>query len=115
MIRRQGEYRSEIRETMRGGNGAVQIEHFWSKDELGSKTRLCARLTLRPGASIGTHTHDGEEEVFVVIRGKARVQDGDQVADLGPGDTILTGDGNSHAVESIGDEPLELLAVIVRY
>jgi mannose-6-phosphate isomerase-like protein (cupin superfamily) len=43
------------------------------------------------------------------------VTDADRQVVLEPGDTILTGDGAGHAVESVGDVPLEMLAVIVQY
>ncbi len=115
MIRRAGSYDVDTREKMRGGSGTVRIEHYWKKDELKGKTRLCARLTLAPGASIGCHDHCDEEEVFIVLQGEGRVQDGDQEAVVRPGDTILTGDGACHAIESIGAEDLELVAVIVQY
>lgn len=35
--------------------------------------------------------------------------------ELGPGDTILTGNGDGHAIRCVGDEPLELIAVISTY
>jgi len=115
MIRRAGQYEVSVREEMRGGKGSVKIEHFWSKDELKGKTRLCAKLTLAPGTSIGFHEHADEEEVFIVLRGQGRIDDAGEDAVVNPGDTILTGDGAGHAVESIGDEPLEMVAVIVQY
>ena len=115
MIRRNGTYPVDERFEMRGGKGTVRIEHLWSKDELKGKTRLFAKLTLPPGASIGFHEHGGEEEIFVILQGKGRIQDGAEVAEVGVGDTILTGNGAGHAVESIGDVPLEMVAVIVQY
>ena len=115
MIRRNGTYVVDVRNEMRGGKGSVRIEHFWSKGEMKGKTRLFAKLTLEPGSSIGFHEHGGEEEIFVVLRGQGRVQDGTETAVLNPGDTILTGNGAGHAVESIGSEPLEMVAVIVEY
>ena len=115
MIRHDEAYEVDIRENMRGGQGTVKIEHLWKKDELKGKTRLCARLTLEPGCGIGFHEHVGEEEVFYVISGQGRVQDGDEAVAVGAGDTILTGDGSGHAVEASGDEPLVMLAVIVQY
>ena len=54
-------------------------------------------------------------EIFVVIQGRGRVQDGDEFSELNPGDTILTGDGAGHAIESIGDNALVMVAVIVQY
>jgi mannose-6-phosphate isomerase-like protein (cupin superfamily) len=115
MIRRSGTYEVDERFEMRGGKGTVRIEHLWKKDELKGKTRLCAKLTLKPGASIGFHAHDDEEEIFVILKGKGRIKDGDETQEVGVGDTILTGDGAGHAVESIGDEALEMMAVIVQY
>lgn len=115
MIRHKGTYEVSTRENMRGGNGTVRIEHLWTKEELKGRTRLFARLILVPGTSIGFHDHVDEEEVFVVLKGQGRVRDGEVVDTVSPGDTILTGGGAGHAVESTGDEDLELLAVIVQY
>ena len=105
MIRRSGEYRTEQREEMRGGKGTVTIEH----------TRMCAKLTIPPGGSIGFHPHDAEEEIFVVIRGTAEADDNGEVVQLGVGDTLLTGNGDGHAIRCTSGEPLELLAVIATY
>ena len=115
MIRRDGNYEYDVRENMRGGKGEAKIEHLWKKDELKGKTRLCARLTLPPGASIGFHEHVGEEEVFYVVSGTGVIQDAAEKAPVNAGDTILTGDGSGHAVEATGETPLVMLAVIVQY
>ncbi|OGV68756.1 MAG: hypothetical protein A3K19_11875 [Lentisphaerae bacterium RIFOXYB12_FULL_65_16] len=115
MIRRKGTYETDERKEMRGGKGTVQIENYWKPGELKAKTRLLARLTLPPGTSIGFHEHAGEEEVFIVLRGQARAKDADREDILNVGDTILTGNGAGHAIESIGTEPLEMVAVIVKY
>lgn len=115
MIRCAGTYEVCTREDMRGGKGTVRIEHYWQGEELKGKTRLCAKLTLGPGTSIGFHEHVDEEEIFIVLRGQGRVQDGDQHSIVNAGDTILTGDGAGHAVESLGPEPLEMVALIVQY
>lgn len=115
MVRRQGAYEAEVRESMRGGKGRVRIEHYWKKPDLLAKTRLCAKLVIEPGASIGTHSHDQEEEVYIVLRGRGRVTDAGTAVDIGPGDSVLTGNGASHSVENIGTEPLEMVAFIAQY
>jgi mannose-6-phosphate isomerase-like protein (cupin superfamily) len=115
MVRRQGTYEAEERQNMRGGTGTVRIEHYWKKGDLLAKTRLCARLIVPPGASIGPHSHDQEEEVYIVLRGRARISEADTAFEVGPGDSVLTGNGASHAVENIGTEPLEMLAFIAQY
>lgn len=116
MIRRDGDYGIDVRRGMRGGDGEVRIEHLWLPGgDLKAKTRLFARLTLPPGASIGFHRHDNEEEVFYIVSGRALMNDDGVESELCPGDTILTGGGAGHAVESVGGEPLVMLAVINEY
>jgi mannose-6-phosphate isomerase-like protein (cupin superfamily) len=104
----------EVRERMRGGTGAVEIRHVFRAEELGGAARLFARLTLPPGASIGHHVHEAEEEVFYVLAGRGVVTEDGVASAVGPGDAVLTGGGGGHALENRGPEPLELIAVILK-
>ncbi|MBE6380640.1 MAG: cupin domain-containing protein [Lentisphaerae bacterium] len=116
MIRKASECKSEVRENMRGGDKSVKITHFFDEaNDLMSPTRLCAKLELEPGASIGFHEHGKEEEMFVVLAGKALINDNGTEVVVSAGDTILTGNGAGHAVKSLGPETLQLLAVIVPF
>lgn len=116
MIGRSGEYRTEQREKMFAGDGTVKVEHFWeAKRQMRSSIRMCAKLTIPPGGSIGLHRHDQEEEIMVVISGLAEVNDNGKLQELKVGDTLLTGNGASHEVRCKGNEPLVLVAVIATY
>ena len=116
MNRHAGNYRTELRNEMRGGKGVVKIEHFWEpKTEMRGSNRMFAKLTIEPGGSIGFHPHDAEEEVCVIIRGRAEADDNGEVVQLSAGDTLLTGNGDGHAIRNVGDEPLEIVAVITTY
>ena len=116
MIKRNGNYEKIIKKEMRGGTGEILIEKFWDPEtELKANNRLFAKLTIEPGSSIGFHNHDNEEEVFVITKGVAEVDDNGKKDTLYPGDTILTADGAGHSIKSIGDTTLEVLAVISCY
>ena len=116
MIKRDGNYEKIVKEEMRGGAGKVVIEKLWDPEsELKANNRLFAKLTLEPGSSIGFHKHENEEEVFVIIKGAAEADDNGKTETLYPGDTILTANGAGHSVKSVGDETLEMLAVISCY
>ncbi len=116
MIRRSGEFSSEVREGMRGGEGKVRIEKLWEPGkELKARTRLFARLVIEPGSSIGFHRHENEEEVFVIIKGEAELDDNGKISRLKAGDSILTGGGAGHSIKCVGDQTLEVLAVICEY
>jgi len=43
------------------------------------------------------------------------VNDNGTITEVGPGDAVLTGNGASHSVEAVGDEPLVMMAVILLY
>ena len=115
MIRKGAQMETEVKSELRGGVGKVTFQHFFKKDEITARTRLCSRLILPPGASIGLHKHEGEDEVFIVTRGKGLIDDGQSREQVQAGDAILTGKGESHAVINNGLEPLELIAIIMLY
>jgi len=115
MIKRANEMVKKIKEQMRGGKGSVEILHIFKQEELKGKARLCAKITLEPGCSIGLHQHDNEEEIFYVIQGKGTVDDNGTLSEVKAGDAILTGNGASHSIENTGDSTLELMAVILLY
>lgn len=116
MIRKAQDCQSEQRPAMKGGPGTVTMEHFFKKDEFGgTHVRVCSKLVIPPGVGIGLHQHLTEDEVYVVLKGRGIVNDNGVSAEIGPGDAVLTGKGESHAVTCLGDETLEILALVVTY
>ena len=115
MIRKDNNLESEVRAEIRGGKGSVTFRHFFKKDEIKAKCRLCSRLILPPGASIGMHKHEAEDELFIIERGVGILDDGRNKIKVEPGDAMLTGNGESHSISNAGNEPLELIAVIMGY
>jgi mannose-6-phosphate isomerase-like protein (cupin superfamily) len=115
MIRKQAGMRVEKREKMRGGEGTVSITHLFEQVEFGAKVRLCAKMSLPPGTSIGEHRHEGEDEVYLVTKGSGLLVDGETESRVSAGDAVLTGKGQSHSVLNDGDETLEIVAFIACY
>ena len=115
MVRRSGDRRIVENVNMRGGNGTVTISHALEQDggEMLGKGRLFATLTLPAGASIGTHTHEGEMEAFAIISGFGRFCDNGLNVDVAAGDVAYTAPGESHSIENIGDCDLVMSAVIM--
>jgi quercetin dioxygenase-like cupin family protein len=113
MITNQTERNVTVNENMRGGTGRVVIEHLLDKDGLYGKGRLYARITLKPGCTIGYHTHEGEMETFYVLKGTAEYNDNGNTVTLAAGDMAYTPAGAGHAVANAGEGDLEMLALIV--
>ncbi len=117
MIKLAGTYELETRKNMKGGPGEVTLEKFFAKEDFGGgqHVRVCSKLILPPGSGIGLHAHEGEDEVYIVTKGRGKVNDNGTIAEITVGDTVLTGKGNSHSVECVGDETLEIIALVVTY
>jgi len=115
MIKKKSQQEVEIREHMRDGKGAVTIRHHFKPEEIKARTRLCAELTLPPGTGIGAHDHMGEDEIYIIQKGKGMMTDGGREFPVEAGDAILTGQGASHSIRNAGTEDLCVTAVIIKY
>ncbi|MCX7917578.1 MAG: cupin domain-containing protein [bacterium] len=115
MIRKKEQMEIEKREKMRGGEGIVTIVHFLKKEDFKANVRLCAKLILHEGCSIGLHQHLDEDEVFIILKGKGILFDGKEEKEVEEGDVVLTGNGQSHSIKNIGKEDLEIIAFITKY
>ena len=66
---------------------------------------------LEPGATIGEHTHEGDEEVYLVVEGHGTmVVDGDEYP-IGPGDVSVCHSGHSHGIRNSQDGTMRLIVV----
>lgn len=98
---------------MRGGEGVVTVEHALTKEELLGHGRLFAITTVPVGGSVGLHQHDNEQEFYLLLSGTGRYQHDDDFYDVGPGTLVSVDDHHSHGLVNTGDEPIEMLTVIL--
>ncbi|HOK55794.1 MAG TPA: cupin domain-containing protein [bacterium] len=115
MINKREDMEFEEREKMRGGEGIIKILHFFKKEDFKANVRLCAKLIIEPGCSIGLHQHLDEDEVFIILKGKGIMYDGKNEYSVKEGDAILTGNGEQHSIKNIGKDNLEIIAFISKY
>lgn len=114
MIRKENELTIEYREHMRDGDGTVMLTNFITgPEELCGKGRLFSKITLNPGCSIGTHSHDHDSELFYILKGTAEYDDNGTVRTVTAGDVTICPVGEKHGIANRTDEVVELVAVIV--
>ena len=114
MIRKKEECKIEYREHMRDGNGTVEITNFIEgAQELCDKGRLFAKITLKPGCSIGFHVHEKDSELFYILQGSAEYNDNGEIRTVSAGDVTICPAGTGHGIENKTDDIVELVAVIV--
>ena len=103
-----------VRERIRDGNGAITLLRMFPEEEQPAKCRLFSILTLEKGCSVGWHTHDDETEVYYIMEGEAESNDDGVIHTLRPGDVTVTGKGGGHSIINKRDEPMRMLAVVIK-
>jgi len=97
----------EVRTGSHGGTGTYFVRTLLDAVP-GSAFRYVRDLTLEPGASIGDHLHQGDDEVYFLIAGAgiATVDGEERLVEAGA--AILTKSGSRHALRNTGAEPLRI-------
>lgn len=67
---------------------------------------------LLPGQSQKLHSHEGTDKYYLVWEGRAVVQIGTEVRELGPGEAAIARSGVEHSIANQSTEPL--VAVVFR-
>lgn len=113
MIRRSKDKIVEWPEHKFGAPGYITVRSLINKDaELNDKGRVFAHTTVLPGHGIGYHIHNGDTEIYYVYSGKGEYNDNGTITTVEAGDVTFTPSGTGHGVTCIGEEPLELIALI---
>jgi mannose-6-phosphate isomerase-like protein (cupin superfamily) len=87
-----------------------EMEARFARSALGGETLGLSVMTLAPGFRIPFgHKHEGQEEVYVVVRGSARIKVEDDIVELGEWDAIRFDKDTMRAVEA-GPDGVEYVA-----
>jgi mannose-6-phosphate isomerase-like protein (cupin superfamily) len=87
-----------------------EMEARFARGEIEGKTLGLSLFTLEPGFRIPFgHKHPNQEEVYVVVRGSARVKVEDDIIELGEWDAIRVGMDTMRNFEA-GPEGVDYLA-----
>ena len=87
-----------------------ELEAHFARSALGGETLGLTLFKLEPGFRMPFgHKHEGQEEVYVVVRGSARIKVDDSVVEVGEWDAIRFDTDAMRNVEA-GPEGVEYLA-----
>ena len=114
MIKRSNEIQPTVLQNFKDGKGEVSMYHFLNEKEANGAGRLFVKTVIQPGEnSIGKHTHEGDMEVYYILKGKALINDNGTEVVLEAGDANICFEGEYHSIENIGDDVLEYIAIIL--
>jgi mannose-6-phosphate isomerase-like protein (cupin superfamily) len=87
-----------------------EMEARFARRAIGGKTLGLSHFTLAPNFRIPFgHKHEGQEEVYVIVRGSARVKVEDEIVELGQWDAIRFDMNTMRNVEA-GPDGVEYIA-----
>jgi mannose-6-phosphate isomerase-like protein (cupin superfamily) len=88
----------------------AEMEARFARRALGGETLGLSHMKLAPGFRIPFgHKHSNQEEVYVVVRGSARIKVEDEIVELGEWDAIRFDKNTMRNVEA-GPDGVEYLA-----
>ena len=109
--------KSEEKQTVRkpapfNGVGEITVRSLLNgPEEMSQKGRVFGHTTVYPGSEIGYHVHKGDSETYYILSGHGRYNG--TITEIGPGDVAYCAPGEGHGLACIGDEPVEMIALIL--
>jgi len=81
-------------------------------EQMHGRSRLFARILLKPGARAPYHQHNGDCEAYYILSGEGQANDNGVISQVKAGDIIFTDSGESHSIENTSEKDLEYIALI---
>ena len=105
------------REKVGGGEGVLSGVFSFTRHEAKEDEAIkeIGWMTLLPGASIGMHKHENNEDAYIIVSGTGVFigDDGKEIP-VKAGDITIARKGQSHALINNGTEPLYFLDVVAQ-
>ena len=102
----------EVAENVRKGVGTVSAHKLLDLFP-GSAIKSVGLVRLEPGASVGSHSHHGEEDFYYCLSGQGIVVDNGEEHPFTPGTLQITRDGETQAIRNTGETELVFLGALV--
>lgn len=99
------------------GKGIAYGKFAFARDKAApdSAIKEMCYLTLKKGASIGTHQHAFNEDAYIIISGEGIFTDGTgKETVVKAGDITIARPGQSHGLKNVKSKPLVFLDVIAQ-
>ena len=113
MIVKGKDMKGKVNAHMRDGKGEVEQLFILDETNMAKHSRLFSFMNLKPGCSIGEHTHHNETEYYYILAGSGFVVEKDGVKRVEKGDVVITGNNESHSIENDGPDDLSFIAIII--
>ena len=95
------------------GGATVPFTRIFGEEDFDSDFRWLDLCIVKPGAEIGGHSHQVDDEIYFIVEGNATKIVNDEEAKVGPGDAVLLRCGGSHGLRNESDQEVHVLVLDV--
>lgn len=104
----------KIIEKMAGGPGYLKrTDLIESNADIFNSGRTFAHIVLEKDCGVGYHIHNGDGEIYYILKGEGEYNDNGTVVTVKAGDVTHTLPGEGHGITNVKDEPMEMIALIL--
>ena len=96
------------------GEGQIADAQLLNASDFISNLQFVIHSVLKPGTSIGYHTHGDDEEIYIILSGRGQMTVDGETREVGPGDVILNRPRGSHGLSNLSSADLEILVFEVK-
>ena len=82
-----------------------------NRDLIAGNVQMINWSTLLPGKTFRRHLHDNMEEVFIIVKGRARIMVDDEEAEISDGDVVVIPVGSVHTMENLGQDNVDFISL----
>jgi mannose-6-phosphate isomerase-like protein (cupin superfamily) len=100
-------------ESDHGGEGPISFRRLFVSDDWEGPIDFVDYTVVPPGSSIGFHSHEGNDEIYLVVSGQATMSVDGQEHRVQASDVIVTPSGSAHGLRNDGKEPFVMFVVQV--
>ncbi len=102
-----------VEKTMLGVHGGALFQRVLGRGtdnpDLMETFRAVVKITIPPGEANTLHTHENEEQIYIILQGKGRVQVGEETREVKAGDVVYLPAKLQHGLYNTSDKPCVLL------
>jgi mannose-6-phosphate isomerase-like protein (cupin superfamily) len=86
--------------------GRLRSHFLMDAGDLGSRNMTVTWVDVPPGAEQRAHSHEESEQVYVIVRGRGRMEVAGDVEEVGEGDLVFIPPATQHGIVNDGSETL---------
>ena len=86
--------------------GRLRSHFLMDAGDLGSRKMSVTWVDVDPGAEQHAHSHEDSEQIYVIVRGRGRMQVAGDEEEVGEGDLVFIPPATDHGIVNDGDETL---------